>query len=183
MRPGVGRPSGPEATSPFEAAALPHLDAAYALARRIVRDEHDAQDAVQEAYARAFRHFGGFRGQDARPWLMAIVRNVALTQRRRRGGVRATEPLETAESVPSPGDDPEVALIRAAARARVRAAVEALAPEFREVIVLRELHDLSYREIAETIGVPPGTVMSRLARARQQLARALARSETGDDAP
>jgi RNA polymerase sigma-70 factor (ECF subfamily) len=163
-----------QATS-FEAVALPHVDAAYALARRILRDDHDAQDAVQEAYLRAYRHFQAFRGGDARAWLLAIVRNAALTHLRRLGRQRALEPLERAEPLASPEDDPEVALIRAAGREHVRRAVDQLAPEFREVILLREMEGLSYREMAERIGVPQGTIMSRLARAREQLRRALGR--------
>ncbi len=177
--------TGPEpapATTSFEAATLPHLDRAYALARGILADEHEAQDAVQEAYLRAWRHFGGFRGDNPGGWLLAIVRNVALTQRRRLARQRA-EPLEHAEAVASPDDDPEAALIRAAGRARVQAAVDGLAPEFREVILLREMRGLSYRELAATIGVPEGTIMSRLARARQQLRRVLGPAASEGGAP
>ncbi len=178
-RSGTGAPvRGSQATS-FEAVALPHLDAAYALARRILRDDHDAQDAVQEAYLRAYRHFHAFRGGDARAWLLAIVRNAALTHLRRLGRRRLDQPLEQAEPVASPDDDPEVALMRAAGRQEVRRAVDQLAPEFREVILLREMQGLSYREMAERIGVPQGTIMSRLARAREQLRRALGRAEGG----
>ncbi len=160
--------------SGFEAVALAHLDAAYGLARALLRDEHDAQDAVQDAYVRALRHFGAYRGGDARAWLLAIVRNVCITRRRRRVRGERETPLDDAPELPAPGDDPEAALLRAAGVAEVRAALAQLGPESREVLVLRELEDRSYAEIAEVIGVPVGTVMSRLARARAQLRRLLA---------
>jgi len=158
----------------FEAVALPHLDAAYRLARALLRDEHDAQDAVQDAYVRALRHFGGYRGGDARAWLLAIVRNVCLTRRRRGARERLHAPLEDAPELPARGDDPEAALLRAAGVAEVRAALAQLGAEAREILILRELEDRSYAEIAEVSGLPPGTVMSRLARARAQLRRILA---------
>ena len=173
------RPIGtaPHALADFEALALPHLEAAQRLARRLLRDEHDAQDAVQDAFVRALRHFHGYRGGDARAWLLAIVRNVCLTRHRRGARERLHSALEDAPPLPSPADDPETALLRAASDREVRAAIERLASDAREVLLLRELHDLSYREIADTLGIPAGTVMSRLARARDQLRRLLARSE------
>ncbi len=162
----------------FEAVALRHLDAAYALARALLRDEHDAQDAVQDAYVRALRHFGAYRGGDARAWLLAIVRNVCRTRRRQRGHDVRLTPLEAVPDPPAPGDDPEAALLRSAGRAEVRAALAQLGAEAREILVLRELEDRSYAEIADLTGVPVGTVMSRLARARDRLRRILtARSQ------
>lgn len=171
---------GTDAATPFEAAALPHLGAAYALARRILGDDHDAQDAVQDAYFRAWRHFGAFRGGDARGWLLTIVRNASLTLRRRRGRERAAVTIEMAGELPGPGDGPEAALIRAAGAAQVRAAIERLGREFREVILLREMEGLSYAEISSALEIPIGTVMSRLARARQQLRALLMDTDSGD---
>lgn len=167
----------------FEAAALPHLSAAYAVARRILADHQDAQDAVQEAYFRAWRHFESFRGDDVRPWLLVIVRNASLTLRRRRAGERAATPIIAAEELPAPGDTPESALIRAASQARVRQAIARLEPGFREVLVKREIEGLSYAEIAAALEVPPGTVMSRLARARAQLRRWLTDAGAGESEP
>jgi len=162
----------------FEALALRHLDAAYGLARALLRDEHDAQDAVQDAYVRALRHFAGYRGGDARAWLLAIVRNVCLTRRRRGARDRLLTPLEEVPELPASGDDPEAALLRAAGVAEVRSALAQLGAEAREILVLRELEDRSYAEIAELSGLPLGTVMSRLARARAQLRRILAARPT-----
>ena len=167
----------PSQLTRFEAAVLPHLDAAYTLARYLLRDDHDAQDVVQEAYLRALNYFDGFRGTGAaegRSWLLAIVRNTAYTLRaNRRPDAHATEFDETLHSEGVEDEHPETELLRAADRAAVRRALDALPVEFREVIVLRELQDLSYKEIAEVAGIPVGTVMSRLARARRRLERAL----------
>jgi RNA polymerase sigma-70 factor (ECF subfamily) len=158
----------------FEALVLVHLDSAYNLARGLVRGgEHDAHDVVQEAFLRAYRGFAGLRGAgDARSWLLAIVRNTCRTwlDRNRRGGPAAL----TDEDLDQAGDDdgagdPQRLMLRRADAAGVRAAVESLPPEFREVIVLRELEGLSYKEVAAVAGVPIGTVMSRLARARRRL--------------
>ncbi|MDR3418440.1 MAG: sigma-70 family RNA polymerase sigma factor [Nevskia sp.] len=162
----------------FEAAVGPHLDAAYNLARWLTRTPHDADDVVQEAYLRAFRFFGGFRGGDARAWLLAIVRNTFYTwleQHRRNGqGVEydeATIGLHTVEAGEEAlhGTDPEKLLLRAADQGLVEAALSKLPVDYREILVLRELEELSYKEIAEIVGVPLGTVMSRLSRARAQL--------------
>ncbi len=158
----------------FEAVALAHLDAAYGLARALLGDEHDAQDAVQDAYVRALRHFGAYRGGDARAWVLAIVRNVCFTRRRRRGRDARLTQLEDLPELPAPGDDPEAALLRAASVEDVRAALAQLGAEARQILVLRELEDRSYAEIAQLTGVPAGTVMSRLARARAQLRKILA---------
>lgn len=158
----------------FEAAVMPHLDAAYTLARYLMRDRHDAEDAVQDAYLRALRHFGGFRGGDGRAWMLAIVRNVChtLLRRRKRDALDA-EFTEELHSGAVETDDPEAAMLRGATQESVRDALDHLPVEFREVIVLRELQGLSYREIGEVAGIPVGTVMSRLARARQRLQRVL----------
>jgi len=158
----------------FERIVLPYLDDAYTLARYLVRDVHDAQDVVQDAVLRALRHFDGFRGGDARAWLLAIVRNCCATwyarERARRQDVPLTE--NTAGAIDEMTEADAVA-IRRSERAAIERALEALPAEFREVIVLREIQELSYKEIGEVIGVPIGTVMSRLARARRRLAIAL----------
>jgi len=165
----------------FEAVVLPHLDAAYTLARYLVRNEHEAEDVVQDACLRALKHFDGFRGEDersARAWLLAIVRNTAYSLRRRGGAeVLATEFDETQHSGAVAGEHPEAELLRGAARESLSRALNSLAPEFREVIVLRELEGLSYKEISDVAGVPVGTVMSRLSRARERLQAALRREE------
>lgn len=158
----------------FERLVMVHLDAAFNLARHLVRDGDEAEDAVQEACMRALRHFAGFRGEHGRAWLLAIVRNVCWTAlEKRRGRLTHHEFDETLHSPEPETPAPEVDLSRALAADAVRRAVDQLPFVFREVIVLRELEDLSYREIAEVGGVPVGTVMSRLARARAQLARIL----------
>jgi len=168
----------PSQLTRFEAAVLPHLDAAYTLARYLLRDDHDAQDVVQDAYLRALNYFDGFRGTGAaegRSWLLAIVRNTAYTLRaNRRPDAHATEFDERLHSEGGEDDHPETELLRAVDREAVRRALDALPVEFREVIVLRELQDLSYKEIAEVAGIPVGTVMSRLARARRRLEQLLA---------
>ena len=166
----------------FEASTLPHLPAAYNLARWLLRDDQQAHDVVQEAYLRAFRFFGGLRGGDARPWLMGIVRNAChdwLRQHR-----KLADQLEFDESRDSAsgwaadggngtGGDPAALWEQRALRERINAAIDALSVPFREVIVLRELEDMSYEEIALVAGIPVGTVMSRLSRARALLREAL----------
>lgn len=154
-------------TGRFETLALPHLDAAYGLARWLTKSDADAEDAVQEAYLRALRFWSGFRGADVRPWIFQIVRNCCYDLLRRKG---ALQPLD--EDAPLPDEttpDPETRSIREADGVALTRALEALAPEFREVIVLYELEELSYREIARVADVPIGTVMSRLSRARRRL--------------
>lgn len=163
----------------FEAVAGPHLDAAYNLARWLARNPHDAQDVVQEAYLRAFRFFGGFRGGDGRAWLLAIVRNTFYSwlekNRRHQDGREydaAGAGLEQGEAAAEPplhGTDPERLLLRAADRQTVEDALLRLPAEYREILVLRELEDLSYKEIADVVGLALGTVMSRLSRARSRL--------------
>ncbi|HEX6534815.1 MAG TPA: sigma-70 family RNA polymerase sigma factor [Gemmatimonadaceae bacterium] len=153
---------------------LPHLDAAYTLARYLVRDRHDADDVVQDAYLRALRYFDGFRGGDGRAWLLAIVRNTCHSLLRRRGrDARETEFDEELHGEAADVDDPETAMLRGATQESVQQALDRLPDEFREVIILREIQGLSYKEIGEVAGIPIGTVMSRLARARQRLQRAL----------
>jgi RNA polymerase sigma-70 factor (ECF subfamily) len=165
-----------DAQGRFAASVLPHLDAAYNLARWLVRDAHDAQDVVQDALVRALRHFDGFRGGDPRPWLLAIVRNAAFAWlgSRRPGEVEVPDDeLDAALAVGAPPSDPESLAIRRAERREIDAAIAALPIAFREALVLRELEELSYRDIARITDVPIGTVMSRLSRARRLLAIAL----------
>ena len=164
-------------TRRFEAAALPHLPAAYNLARWLLRDDRQAEDAVQEAYLRAFRFFDDLRGDAARPWLLGIVRNACYDWMRQHRHL--ADQVEFDELRDSGGEaatmfgDPALAWERQARGRRVDAAIEALAPPFREVIVLRELEEMSYEDIARVAGIPIGTVMSRLSRARALLRTAL----------
>jgi RNA polymerase sigma-70 factor (ECF subfamily) len=159
----------------FEGAVLPHLDAAYNLARWLTRDGHDAEDVVQEAFCRAFQFFDGFRGGNPRAWLLQIVRHTSYTwlerHRERQPALSFDEGLhgEASEAL-----NPEKLFLQRADRQMLREAVEALPVPFREVIVLRELEGLSYQEIAAVAGIPVGTVMSRLARARGRLQQRLA---------
>ena len=156
--------------SEFEREVLPHLDAAYNLARFIMRNEQDAEDVVQEAAIRAFRFFDNFRGENARAWFLKIVRNTSFTLlKKNRPDEMNVVFDEESHGATTPSLDPGIALDRAQDRQTVRAAIEQLPPEFREAITLRELEGLSYKEIADIAGVPIGTVMSRLARARRQL--------------
>ncbi len=159
----------------FERVVLPHLDDAYTLARYLLRDEHDAQDAVQDAVLRALRYFESYREGDARAWLLAIVRNCCHTWHRKQRGERATVPFTDDESTIGVRDarETDAGAIAASERARLGRAIASLPTEFREVIVLREIEDLSYKEISDVVGVPIGTVMSRLARARKRMAAAL----------
>lgn len=162
------------ATARFEDAMLPHLDAAYGLARLLLRDVHDAEDVVQDAYLRALRHFDGFRGGDARAWLLTIVRRTCYTWlKRRRTRPEATEFDEDAHSGGLSADDPETLVLHGDLRETLNRAMATVPSEFREVLLLRDVQGLSYREIAEVVGVPVGTVMSRLARARRRLQAAL----------
>jgi RNA polymerase sigma factor (sigma-70 family) len=164
----------------FEAAVAPHLGAAYNLARWLLRDERDAEDVVQEALLRAFKGWAGFTGANLRGWLLAVVRNACFTFLERRKHIPVTQPLEDEERsllVPAGAakapEGPEAELLRAQTGEQIAAAVSALPLEFREVFLLREVEGLSYKEIAEVVAVPMGTVMSRLSRARGLLRRAL----------
>ncbi len=151
---------------------MPHLDAAYNLARWLAGNDHDAEDIVQEACVRAFRFSAGFRGGNSRSWLLAIVRNMAYSwlKKNRPKTIVSIEDENMAEI-----EDPGAPAFERADAAVLRAALEELPVEFREALVLRHLEGLSYKEIAEVADVPVGTVMSRLARARQQLQNYLAR--------
>jgi RNA polymerase sigma-70 factor (ECF subfamily) len=155
----------------FEDSVLPHLDAAYNLARWLTRNDRDAEDVVQEAYLRAFKYFGNFKGGDARPWLLAIVRN-SYHNWIKHNRIPEIETTFEEEVYPHRLDtvDPEFLLLREHERQIVRRALRKLPTEFMEVIVLREFEELSYREIADVAQIPVGTVMSRLARARRRLA-------------
>jgi len=158
----------------FEEAALPHLRAAYNLARWLTQDDRDAEDVVQEAYLRAFKHFGSFHAGDGRPWLLAIVRNTCYTWMQHNRSPELTIPLDDElHEIESKDLNPEALLLQSADAQMVRQALEDLPVEFREVIVLRELEGLSYKQIADVAEIPLGTVMSRLARARKRLQQIL----------
>ena len=164
----------------FEQAVLPHLPAAYNLAQWLLRDNHDAEDVVQQSSLRAWKAFGSFRGEDARSWFLAIVRNACFTQlRKRRGGPPITrEPLEDNDvAAPDHATDPHAALLRRLDAEALAAAIEQLPEIFRECFVLREMEGLTYSQIAEVTDVPVGTVMSRLARARKRLCETLEANE------
>jgi RNA polymerase sigma factor (sigma-70 family) len=165
--------------SPFEQAVLPHLNAAYNLARWLTRNDHDAEDVVQDAYVRALRFFDGFRGDDARAWLLAIVRNTCYDYLRRHRSHELTDAFdEDVHTVVADQPTPEALLLRRADQAMVRRALELLPIAWREVIVLRELEGLSYKEIADVAGIKIGTVMSRLARSRARLQQLLGADAT-----
>ena len=161
----------------FEQVVMPHLDAAYNLARWLAGNDHDAEDISQEACLRAYRFLGGFRGGNSRSWLLTIVRNTAYTwlkQNRPQAVVTlGDEELSEIEDPASPANHSN--MLHHADRDVLRAALDALPAEFREVLVLRELEGLSYKEIADVADAPIGTVMSRLARARKQLQEYLVR--------
>lgn len=178
-------------TTRFEETVLPHLDAAYNLARWLTRNHHDAEDVMQDAFLRAYRFFGGCRPGEARPWLLRIVRNAAYDW------LHANRPAEVhgfADLDPSdpdgaacvedvfhaPPDDPETAVLKEAERRLLNRLIAELPVEYRETVVLRDLEGLSYREIAEVAGVPVGTVMSRLSRARDRLQRAWAETNAAE---
>ncbi len=155
----------------FERAVLPHLDAAYTLARYLTRDPHDAEDVVQESYLRALRGFATYRGEvdDARGWLLAIVRNTCHTLRARDRRFREGEEFDEERHPAADGTDTDAALLRHEARETLCEALDRLPAEFREALIMREIQGLSYKEIAMAMQIPIGTVMSRLARARLRL--------------
>src|SRR6266403_592234 len=170
--------------STFEQAILPHLDAAYNLARWLTRNEQDAQDVVQESYLRAFRFFAGFRGGSARAWFMQIIRTTCYTW------LHANRPLQEATEFDEnlfPPDtrtpNPEEVALQNDSGAVLRKALEMLPANFREVLILRELEEMSYREIAEITGMPAGTVMSSLSRARGRLRQVLTTLMNRDPMP
>jgi RNA polymerase sigma-70 factor, ECF subfamily len=151
----------------FELTVWPHMRSAYNLARWLVRNGDDAEDIVQEAFLKAFKALDGFRGGDARVWMLSIVRNTAMNflRSRKRDVAIDQDQLEPADRSPNP----EQGLLDESRRDQVRRAIARLEPEFRETLVLREIEGLSYKEIAAVLDVPAGTVMSRLSRARQRL--------------
>jgi RNA polymerase sigma factor (sigma-70 family) len=165
----------PDRARRFREAALPYLDDVYTLARYLLRDPADAEDAVQECYLRALKHFDGYRGPAMKPWLFAILRNVCRAEFAR----RAAAPTGIVEDAPEQAEQPplwheaqetpEAQILKERDAATLRRLVEALAEPFKETFVLREINNLSYREIATAVGAPVGTVMSRLARARAML--------------
>jgi len=164
----------PEKARRFREAALPYLDDAYTLARYLLRNANDAEDAVQECYLRAFKHFDTYRGPAMKPWLFAILRNVCNAEYARRAHRHSAieDTPGAAEQTPiwqETEASPETEVLRSRDAGAIRKLIDALAEPFKETFVLREINDLSYREIAEAAGVPVGTVMSRLARARAML--------------
>lgn len=172
-----GMPDAPqhEATPPdaataerFRAVVMPHLDAAYGFARYLTRDPVLAQDVAQEAMLRALRYFHAFRGEEARPWLLRIVRNSWNDFRTRRGA--NDQPLDVVAERADEGPDPEQSALDGDRRRHVAASLAALPADAREILVLREIEDLSYKHIASVLDLPVGTVMSRLARAREKMA-------------
>ena len=159
----------------FEDEVLPHLDAAYNLARWLAGNEADAKDVTQEACLRAFKFFGGYRGDNARGWLLTIVRNTFHTWLKKNRPAETSLDLEgEALALEDVSVDTNVLSLRAGDTEVVRKAIAALPVEFREMVVLREMEGFSYKEIADMSDIPIGTVMSRLARARQQLKTSLA---------
>jgi RNA polymerase sigma-70 factor, ECF subfamily len=161
----------------FEQVVLPHLDAAYNLARWLVRNTHDAEDIVQEAYLRAFKFFGGYQGGNARAWVLKIVRNTSYSFLKKNHPADLAEEFD--EKIHSAGTEQpgaEAALLQSADSRMVREALDELPVNFREALVLRELEGMSYKEIAEVMEVPIGTVMSSLARGRSQLRDRLLRA-------
>ena len=168
----------------FEQEVLPHLDAAYNLARWLTRNEEDAQDVVQEAYARAFRFFGTFRGGNARAWILKIVRNTCYNWLQENRRLQSATEFDENLFGPDPrGVNPEEALLQNASDKMLRQALEALPLKSREVLILREFEGMSYREIADTTGMPAGTVMSSLSRARSALRQSLANLVNADTSP
>ena len=165
----------PDRARRFREIALPYLDDVYTLARYLLRDAADAEDAVQECYLRALKHFNSYRGPAIKPWLLAILRNVCRAEYAR----RAAAPVATDDDAPEVAsqaplwhetqDTPETEMLRTFDVTTIRRLIDNLAEPFRETLVLREINNLSYREIADAVGVPVGTVMSRLARARAML--------------
>ena len=154
----------------FEELMLPHLNSAHNLARWMTRNDQDAQDVVQESYMRAFRFFDSYRGGDGKAWLLEVVRNTCFTFQRREMRRSTAVLFDEAAHTPSVHQpNAEDALVEAGNRQILRLCIESLPEQFREVLVMRELEEMSYRQIAEVIGLPPGTVMSRLSRARKRL--------------
>jgi RNA polymerase sigma-70 factor (ECF subfamily) len=156
-----------ETVARFEATILPHLDAAHNLARWLTGNDQDAEDVAQEAILRAFKFFGGFRGENGRAWLLSIARRSAFNWMAKNRHRASTEPFDE-ETGPADGGERSAEFASLDATL-LRKGIEELPPEFREIIVLREFEDLAYEEIATVLEVPIGTVMSRLSRARRRL--------------
>lgn len=156
----------------FEQIVLPHLDAAYNLSRWLLRSRADAEDVAQEALLRAYRFFGGYQGGDAKAWLLQIVRNTCYSWLEKNRPLELMAEFEE-DAHPQTWATPEAIAIAGDNRERLRRALEALPPRFREVIILRELEGCSYKEISAITAIPIGTVMSALSRAREQLQRSL----------
>jgi RNA polymerase sigma-70 factor (ECF subfamily) len=165
----AGDVNDPERARRFRDAALPHLDEVYTLSRYLLRNAADAEDAVQECYLRALKHFDTFRGGAIKPWLFAILRNVCNMTYAQRGFAGQEIAEDATPMWNEPVQTPEAHVLRRRDDQSIREMVSALPNAFREALVLREVDDLSYREIAEIVGAPVGTVMSRLARARSML--------------
>ena len=166
----------PRQAGSFEQVVLPHLDAAYNLARWLVRKPQDAEDIVQEAYLRAFKFFSGYQGGDARAWVLKIVRNTSYSFLEKNQPANLVEEFDEATHTSvSEQSGVEGALLRSVDSQMLREALDELPVNFREVIVLRELEGMSYKKIAEVMGKPVGTIMSGLARARSQLKERLIR--------
>jgi RNA polymerase sigma-70 factor (ECF subfamily) len=159
----------------FEETMLPHMDAAHNLAKWLLRNEEDAQDVVQEAYLRAFKSFGGFHGSNGRAWLLTIVRNTSYTLLKKNRAVDLTTTFD--EEIHTAGHEsvsPATILVHSENAELIKEAMDELPVQFREILVLRHLEGLSYKEIADIAQIPPGTVMSRLSRARAELKEYLA---------
>ncbi len=166
----------------FDDVVLPHLDAAYNLARWLIRNPQDADDIVQEAYLRALKFFGGYRGGDSRAWILKIVRNVSYSfLEKNRPSDLAVEFDEKVHTTEAGQPDAEASLLQSVDSRALREALEELPVNFREIVILRELEGMSYKEIAEVMGVPMGTVMSGLARGRAQLRERLLRSRSKEE--
>jgi RNA polymerase sigma-70 factor (ECF subfamily) len=165
----------PSKTRRFEALVLPHMDAAFNLARWLTQSDQDGEDVVQEACVRAFRFFDSFQGDQGRAWLLAIVRNTAMSWLQGGRASSSTREYDEARHAEGHMDGPESLLQRKDEEGQVNRALRQLAVEFREVLILREIEDLSYREIAHIAAIPIGTVMSRLSRARKEFAALLAK--------
>ena len=168
----------------FEEVVLPHIDAAFNYARWLTRSEADAEDVVQDACVRALRFFSSLRSDDARAWLLTIVRNTWYGRfPRTKGSTPTTVPDDMADDRPDDALDPEALVLQRQTVETVQRAVRALPADFREVIVLREIEGLSYKEIAAVTGIPIGTVMSRLARGRERLLAILRPSPAQTEEP
>jgi RNA polymerase sigma factor (sigma-70 family) len=153
----------------FEQIILPHLNAAYNLARWLTRSEQDAEDIVQESYLRAFRFFDGFKGGDGRVWLLAIVRNTCLTWRRRESQMAKVLFDEETHGLSDTAATAEGRLVKQVTAEQLRGCLDSLPLEYREILVMRELEEMPYKDIAEVLSLPIGTVMSRLSRGRRRL--------------